>query len=244
MKGFAFSPDTDAQLTFEMGFPFKETPDQLRALVDVKRDMESDMPMDRLVCGDVGFGKTEIILRAAVKAALGLKQVMVLVPTTILCDQHYNTFKARCDGLNIAVDCVSRMRTSAKNKQVLAAFKAHRIDILIGTHRLLSADVEPKDLGLVIVDEEQRFGVKHKEKIKAMTTNIDVLTTSATPIPRTLYMSLTGAKAISTLATPPEGRMPIRTVISEYSLDVIKTAIQNELARGGQVYFLHNHIDQ
>ena len=244
VKGFAFSPDTDAQLTFEMGFPFKETPDQLRALVDVKRDMESDMPMDRLVCGDVGFGKTEIILRAAVKAALSLKQVMVLVPTTILCDQHYNTFKARCDGLNIAVDCVSRMRTSAKNKQVLAAFKEHRIDILIGTHRLLSADVAPKDLGLVIVDEEQRFGVKHKEKIKAMTTNIDVLTTSATPIPRTLYMSLTGAKAISTLATPPEGRMPIRTIISEYSLDVIKTAIQNELARGGQVYFLHNHIEQ
>ena len=244
VTGFSFLPDTDDQLTFEMTFPFKETPDQARAIADVKNDMESDTPMDRLVCGDVGFGKTEVILRAAVKAALNLKQVMVLVPTTILCEQHYKTFTERLKAMDLTVGIVSRLKSTTHNKKTINAFNHHKLDILIGTHRLLSDDVSPYDLGIIIVDEEQRFGVKHKEKIKAMSNNIDILTTSATPIPRTLYMSLTGAKAISTLATPPKGRVPIHTIIAEYSLDVIKDAIQKELNRGGQVYFLHNHIDE
>ena len=244
VTGFSFLPDTEDQLTFEMTFPFEETPDQARAIADVKKDMESDTPMDRLVCGDVGFGKTEVILRAAVKAALNLKQVMVLVPTTILCEQHYKTFTERLKAMDLTVGIVSRLKSTTHNKKTINAFNHHKLDILIGTHRLLSDDVSPHDLGIIIVDEEQRFGVKHKEKIKAMSNNIDILTTSATPIPRTLYMSLTGAKAISTLATPPKGRVPIHTIIAEYSLDVIKDAIQKELNRGGQVYFLHNHIDE
>ena len=244
VTGFSFLPDTEDQLTFEMTFPFEETPDQARAIADVKKDMESDTPMDRLVCGDVGFGKTEVILRAAVKAALNLKQVMVLVPTTILCEQHYKTFTERLKAMDLSVGIVSRLKSTTHNKKTINAFNHHKLDILIGTHRLLSDDVSPHDLGIIIVDEEQRFGVKHKEKIKAMSNNIDILTTSATPIPRTLYMSLTGAKAISTLATPPKGRVPIHTIIAEYSLDVIKDAIQKELNRGGQVYFLHNHIDE
>ncbi|MEC8677478.1 MAG: transcription-repair coupling factor [Candidatus Margulisiibacteriota bacterium] len=244
VTGFSFLPDTEDQLTFEMTFPFEETPDQARAIADVKKDMESDTPMDRLICGDVGFGKTEVILRAAVKAALNLKQVMVLVPTTILCEQHYNTFTERLKEMDLSVGIVSRLKSTTHNKKTINAFNHHKLDILIGTHRLLSDDVSPHDLGIIIVDEEQRFGVKHKEKIKAMSNNIDILTTSATPIPRTLYMSLTGAKAISTLATPPKGRVPIHTIIAEYSLDVIKDAIQKELNRGGQVYFLHNHIDE
>ena len=244
VTGFSFLPDTEDQLTFEMTFPFEETPDQARAIADVKKDMESDTPMDRLVCGDVGFGKTEVILRAAVKAALNLKQVMVLVPTTILCEQHYKTFTERLKAMDLSVGIVSRLKSTTHNKKTINEFNHHKLDILIGTHRLLSDDVSPHDLGIIIVDEEQRFGVKHKEKIKAMSNNIDILTTSATPIPRTLYMSLTGAKAISTLATPPKGRVPIHTIIAEYSLDVIKDAIQKELNRGGQVYFLHNHIDE
>ena len=244
VQGFAFPPDTDDQLAFEQTFPFKETPDQLNAIRDVKKDMEASRPMDRLVCGDVGFGKTEVMIRAAVKAALNLKQVLVLVPTTILSEQHYQTFHARCDMLNLTVGVMSRLKPVSHNRQVLKALKNHSVDIVIGTHRLLSADIAFKDLGLVIVDEEQRFGVQHKEKIKAMSTNIDILTTSATPIPRTLYMSLTGAKAISTLSTPPEGRVPIHTMISAYSSKLIQSAIKKELKRGGQVYFLHNHIDQ
>ena len=244
VKGFAYSPDTDGQLAFEMAFPFDETPDQLRAIGDVKKDMESNQPMDRLVCGDVGFGKTEVILRAAVKAALNGKQVMVLVPTTILSEQHYNTFLTRCDGMSISIGVMSRLKSVNHNKKVLSGLINHHLDIVIGTHRLLSSDVKFKDLGLVIVDEEQRFGVQHKEKIKAISKDIDILTTSATPIPRTLYMSLTGAKAISTLNTPPAGRVPIHTMIGEYSPELIQTAIKKELARGGQVYFLHNHIDQ
>lgn len=244
VQGYAFAPDSDDQLSFEMAFPFDETPDQLCAIQDVKKDMESNQPMDRLVCGDVGFGKTEVILRAAVKAALNAKQVMVLVPTTILSEQHYNTFVSRCEGLPIGIGVMSRLKSSTHNKKVLVGLKHHHLDIVIGTHRLLSSDVDFKDLGLVIVDEEQRFGVQHKEKIKSISKDIDILTTSATPIPRTLYMSLTGAKAISTLNTPPVGRMPIQTMIGEYSPELIQAAIKKELARGGQVYFLHNHIDQ
>ena len=193
-------------------------------------------PWTVCVC-DVGFGKTEVILRAAVKAALNGKQVMVLVPTTILSEQHYNTFLTRCDGMSISIGVMSRLKSVNHNKKVLSGLINHHLDIVIGTHRLLSSDVKFKDLGLVIVDEEQRFGVQHKEKIKAISKDIDILTTSATPIPRTLYMSLTGAKAISTLNTPPAGRVPIHTMIGEYSPELIQTAIKKELARGGQVYF-------
>tara|TARA_A100001015_G_scaffold286120_1_gene354403 strand:- start:4210 stop:6375 length:2166 start_codon:yes stop_codon:yes gene_type:complete len=244
VKGFAHAPDTEDQLLFEQAFPFNETPDQLRATQEVKHDMEANEPMDRLVCGDVGFGKTEVMLRAAVKAVLNLKQVMVLVPTTILSEQHYQTFIDRCAMLDIRIGVVSRLKTPAHNRHIIQQLSNHHLDIVIGTHRLLSSDVQFKDLGLVIVDEEQRFGVQHKEKIKAISTTIDILTTSATPIPRTLYMSLTGAKAISTLSTPPEGRIPIHTMISSYNKKLIQSAIKKELKRGGQVYFLHNHIDQ
>ncbi|MEK9727032.1 MAG: transcription-repair coupling factor [Candidatus Margulisiibacteriota bacterium] len=244
ITGYSFPVDTDDQLAFEMTFPFDETPDQHRAILDVKRDMERSIPMDRLVCGDVGFGKTEVMVRAAVKAALNLKQVMVLVPTTILAEQHYKTFTQRCSSLGLKIAVISRLKSSKFNKVTLKALKNHQLDIIIGTHRLLSADVEFNDLGLVIVDEEQRFGVKHKEKIKQISAQIDILTTSATPIPRTLYMSLTGAKAISTLSTPPKGRVPIHTMISEYSNDLIRVAIEKEIKRKGQIYFLHNHIDE
>ena len=184
------------------------------------------------------------MIRAAVKAALNLKQVMVLVPTTILAEQHFKTFTQGCDVLDLKIAVVSRLKSVKQNKAALMALKNHHLDIIIGTHRLLSADVVFNDLGLVIVDEEQRFGVKHKEKIKKISQQIDILTTSATPIPRTLYMSLTGAKAISTLNTPPKGRVPIHTVISEYPTDLIKSAIEKEIGRKGQVYFLHNHIEE
>jgi transcription-repair coupling factor (superfamily II helicase) len=244
VKGFSFEPDGDTQLAIEQSFAFKETPDQQKAIRDVKRDMESSYPMDRLVCGDVGYGKTEVMIRAAAKAALNLKQVMVLVPTTILCEQHIKTFQQRLAMADINIEGVSRLKSALHNKLVLKKLKKHEIDIVIGTHRLLSKDVVFKDLGLVIVDEEQRFGVKHKEKIKAMATHIDILTTSATPIPRTLYMSLTGAKSMSVLATPPSGRMPIHTVIGEYSTQIIQSAIIKEMSRGGQIYMLHNHIDE
>ncbi|MBL6723115.1 MAG: DEAD/DEAH box helicase [Candidatus Margulisbacteria bacterium] len=244
VKGFAFESDSDALLAIEQEFPHDETPDQLSAIRDVKRDMESSQPMDRLVCGDVGFGKTEVILRAAAKAAFNLKQVMVLVPTTILCEQHIKTFEQRLSGSHLRVAGMSRLKSPQHNKTVLQGLKSHHIDIVIGTHRLLSKDVAFFDLGLVIVDEEQRFGVKHKEKIKALASHIDILTTSATPIPRTLYMSLTGAKAMSVLGTPPSGRLPIHTIIGEYSPRLIQRAIKKEMARKGQVYVLHNHIDE
>ena len=244
IKGFACLPDTEEQIALEADFPFQETPDQLKAIKDVKADMESPRPMDRLVCGDVGFGKTEVILRAAVKAALNMKQVMVLVPTTILAEQHFHTFHIRCKGLGVSVSAMSRMKTAKQNRDVLNRLKNHDLDIVIGTHRLLQKDIEFKDLGLVIIDEEQRFGVKHKEKIKHMASNIDILTTTATPIPRTLYMSLTGSKSMSVLATPPPGRMPIRTIVSEFSNHLITDAVNFEMNRGGQVFFLHNNIQQ
>ena len=244
VRGFSFAPDSDEQLAFELACPFKETEDQLAAIRDIKRDMESSRPMDRLLCGDVGFGKTEVIFRAALKAVLSLKQVMILVPTTILAQQHYETFTKRCKGIDIHIACMSRLKSVQQNKAVAKGVANHDVDIVIGTHRLLQSDIRFNDLGLIVIDEEQRFGVTHKEKIQSMATHVDVLTTTATPIPRTLYMSLTGAKAVSKLNTPPPGRLPIHTVVSEYSTDLIAQAIQSELARGGQVYFLHNHVKE
>jgi transcription-repair coupling factor (superfamily II helicase) len=227
----------------EAAFPYRETADQLEAIEAVKGDMESEQPMDRLVCGDVGFGKTEVALRAAVKAASDGKQVMMLVPTTILAQQHFGTFRERLADLPFAVEGVSRLRRPAEVKRVLAEYEAGKVDILIGTHRLLSRDVRAKDLGLVIVDEEQRFGVKQKELLRQLKLKVDVLSLSATPIPRTLQMSLAGLRDISVIETPPEGRRPVRTYVGPYDEDLVRRAIERELERSGQAFFLHNRID-
>ena len=227
----------------EAAFPYRETADQLEAIEAVKGDMESEQPMDRLVCGDVGFGKTEVALRAAVKAASDGKQVMMLVPTTILAQQHFGTFRERLADLPFAVEGVSRLRRPAEVKRVLADYEAGKVDILIGTHRLLSRDVRAKDLGLVIVDEEQRFGVKQKELLRQLKLKVDVLSLSATPIPRTLQMSLAGLRDISVIETPPEGRRPVRTYVGPYDEDLVRRAIERELERRGQAFFLHNRID-
>ena len=224
-------------------FPYRETADQLEAIEAVKGDMEEERPMDRLVCGDVGFGKTEVALRAAVKAAADGKQVMMLVPTTILAQQHLGTFRERLADLPFTVEGVSRLRKPAEVKRVLADFEAGGVDILIGTHRLLSRDVRAKDLGLVIVDEEQRFGVKQKELLRQLKLKVDVLALSATPIPRTLQMSLAGLRDISVIETPPEGRRPVRTYVGPYDEDLVRRAIEREVERGGQAFFLHNRID-
>jgi transcription-repair coupling factor (superfamily II helicase) len=242
-KGHAFEPDGEWQMTMEAAFPYRETADQVEAIESVKGDMEADQPMDRLVCGDVGFGKTEVALRAAVKAAADGKQVMMLVPTTILAQQHFGTFRERLADLPFVVEGVSRLRKPAEVKEVLAGFEAGKVDILIGTHRLLSRDVRAKDLGLVILDEEQRFGVKQKELLRQLKLKVDVLALSATPIPRTLQMSLAGLRDISTIETPPEGRRPVRTYVGPYDEDLVAKAIQRELERGGQAFFLHNRID-
>ena len=242
-KGHTFSPDGEWQMTMETAFPYRETADQLEAIEAVKGDMEAGQPMDRLVCGDVGFGKTEVALRAAVKAAADGKQVMMLVPTTILAQQHFGTFAERLADLPFMVEGVSRLRKPAEVKQVLAGFEAGKVDVLIGTHRLLSRDVRAKDLGLVIVDEEQRFGVKQKELLRQLKLKVDVLSLSATPIPRTLQMSLAGLRDISTIETPPEGRRPVRTYVGPYDEDLVRHAIERELERGGQAFFLHNRID-
>src|SRR4051794_28907473 len=242
-KGHAFEPDGEWQMTMEAAFPYRETADQVEAIEAVKGDMEADQPMDRLVCGDVGFGKTEVALRAAVKAAADGKQVMMLVPTTILAQQHFGTFRERLADLPFVVEGISRLRKPAEVKAVLAEFEAGKVDILIGTHRLLSRDVRAKDLGLVIVDEEQRFGVKQKELLRQLKLKVDVLALSATPIPRTLQMSLAGLRDISTIETPPEGRRPVRTYVGPYDEDLVAKAIQRELERGGQAFFLHNRID-
>ncbi len=242
-KGHTFSPDGEWQLEMETAFPYRETADQLEAIEAVKGDMEADQPMDRLVCGDVGFGKTEVALRAAVKAAADGKQVMMLVPTTILAQQHLGTFAERLADLPFVVEGVSRLRKPAEVKQVLADFEAGKVDVLIGTHRLLSRDVRAKDLGLVIVDEEQRFGVKQKELLRQLKLKVDVLSLSATPIPRTLQMSLAGLRDISTIETPPEGRRPVRTYVGPYDEDLVRHSIERELERGGQAFFLHNRID-
>jgi transcription-repair coupling factor (superfamily II helicase) len=240
--GYAFPPDHPWQRDFESAFPFKETPDQLHAIEATKEDMENQQPMDRLICGDVGFGKTEVAIRAALKAVLAGKQVAMLVPTTVLCQQHFNTFRERMAQYPIIVDMVSRFRTPRQNKELIAQLAEGRIDIVIGTHRLLSRDVHFQNLGLLVVDEEQRFGVKQKESIKKLRTDVDILTLSATPIPRTLYLAMAGARAMSVIETPPVDRRPIETVVRSYDEGLIKSAIQAETDRGGQVFYLHNRV--
>ena len=240
--GFNFSTDSPWQLELEESFPFIETNDQVTAMNDVKNDMERNMPMDRLVCGDVGFGKTEIALRAAFKAAQDSKQVAVLVPTTLLAQQHYQTFTERLAPFPIQVAVLSRFLTNKETKQVITKLHAGEIDLIIGTHRLLSEDIKFKDLGLLIIDEEQRFGVTHKEKIKSLRTNVDVLTLTATPIPRTLEMSLTGIRDLTLLNTPPTDRKPIMTFVGEYENSIVSSAIRREILRDGQVFFVHNKI--
>ena len=242
MDGFSFSPDTPWQAELEESFPYEETPDQLAAIGEVRTDMESDRPMDRLVCGDVGYGKTEIALRAAFKAVMDGKQVAVLVPTTVLAQQHYVTFSQRFSAYPARVEVLSRFRTDAEQHAVVEGLATGEVDICIGTHRLVQKDVRFKDLGLVVIDEEQRFGVGHKERLKQMRQEVDVLTLTATPIPRTLHISLAGVRDMSTMETPPEERMPIKTYVSEFSDELIREAILRELDRQGQVYFLHNRV--
>ncbi len=241
-KGFACAPDNEWQKEFEDSFLYDETPDQLTAISDTKEEMESTKPMDRLICGDVGFGKTEVAIRAAFKAVMNGKQVAVLAPTTVLAQQHERTFRERMADYPVRIDLVSRFRTKSQQRKSIAAAREGVVDILIGTHRLLQPDVHFKDLGLVVVDEEQRFGVKHKESFKQMFKLVDMLTLSATPIPRTLYLSLMGAKDISTIETPPLNRLPVETLIAAYDERLIRSAIEREIARGGQVYFLHNRV--
>ncbi|NWG06000.1 MAG: transcription-repair coupling factor [Chloroflexi bacterium] len=241
-QGYAFKPDTNWQRELEDSFPYVETEDQLRALNDIKRDMEAPRPMDRLLCGDVGYGKTEVALRAAFKAVMDGKQVAVLVPTTVLAQQHYETFLQRLAAFPVTVEMLSRFRTPREQTEILFKLATGEIDIVIGTHRLISSDVQFKDLGLVIIDEEQRFGVTHKEHLKKLRTEVDVLTLTATPIPRTLYMALTGVRDISNLNTPPEERLPIVTHVGPYSPKLVRQAILRELERGGQVFFVHNRV--
>jgi transcription-repair coupling factor (superfamily II helicase) len=240
--GHAFSPDTLWQLELEASFPYVETEAQIRALDEIKADMETPRPMDRLVCGDVGYGKTEVALRAAFKAVMDGKQVAVLVPTTVLAQQHYQTFAERLSSFPISVGMLSRFLTRKKQERVVKGLARGGVDIVIGTHRLLSEDVTFKDLGLLIIDEEQRFGVVHKERLKQMRQEVDVLTLTATPIPRTLHMSLTGVRDMSTIDTPPEERLPVRTHVGDYDETLIRQAILRELDRGGQVYFVHNRV--
>ena len=241
-EGFAFSPDTAWQSELESSFPYVETEDQVKALADIKHDMETPRPMDRLLCGDVGYGKTEVALRAAFKAVMDGRQVAVLVPTTVLAQQHYDTFRQRLSAFPVTVEMLSRFRTPREQSQILYALFEGAVDIVIGTHRLISADVQFKDLGLVIIDEEQRFGVTHKEHLKKLRTEVDVLTLTATPIPRTLYMALTGVRDISNLNTPPEERLPIITHVGPYSPKLVRQAILRELERGGQIFFVHNRV--
>jgi transcription-repair coupling factor (superfamily II helicase) len=242
-KGHAFSPDSEWQMELEANFPWRETADQVEAIEAVKADMESDQPMDRLVCGDVGYGKTEVAIRAAVKAASDGKQVMILAPTTILAQQHLGTFRERLADLPFRVDGVSRLRKPAEVKQVISDWGEGKVDVLIGTHRLLSRDVRAKDLGLIVVDEEQRFGVKQKELLRQMKLKVDVLSMSATPIPRTLQMSMSGLRDISVIETPPEGRRPVRTYVGPWDEQLVERAIKREIARKGQVFFLHNRVE-
>ena len=241
-KGFAFSADSDWQRKLEDDFPYKDTIDQAKASDDVKKDMEMPRPMDRLLCGDVGYGKTEVALRAAFKAVMDNKQVAILVPTTILAEQHYNTFTQRMKEFPVNIQMLSRFKTRAEQDQVVKALKDGSIDIVIGTHRLLSSDISFADLGIVIIDEEQRFGVKAKERLKRLRLLVDVLTMTATPIPRTLYISLMGARDMSAINTPPPDRLPITTTISEYDDKLVRGALSREIARKGQVYFVNNKI--
>ncbi|MBZ5602318.1 MAG: transcription-repair coupling factor [Acidobacteriia bacterium] len=242
-EGFAFSPDSNWQREFEDSFEFTETKDQLSAIKEIKRDMESPHPMDRLLCGDVGYGKTEVAMRAAFKALGDGKQVAVLAPTTVLAFQHYETFKARFAAFPARIEMLSRFRSAKEIKQVLEDLAAGKVDVAIGTHRLFSKDVEFRDLGLLIIDEEQRFGVRHKERLKQIRHNVDVLTMSATPIPRTLHMSMLGIRDMSVIETPPKDRLAIHTVVAHFDPELIRAAIDQEMSRSGQVYFLHNRVD-
>ncbi|HLB93533.1 MAG TPA: transcription-repair coupling factor [Terriglobales bacterium] len=242
-RGHIFPADTEWMKEFEDSFEYNETEDQAQAIADVKRDMESQLPMDRLLCGDVGYGKTEVAMRAAFKALSDNKQVAILAPTTVLAFQHYETFKQRFAPFPLTVEMISRFRTPKQVKEILARVAVGKVDILIGTHRLLSKDVKFSDLGLLVVDEEQRFGVRHKERIKQMRMEVDVLTMSATPIPRTLHMSLVGLRDMSVIETPPKDRMAIQTVVANWDEKLIQSALEQELDRGGQVYFVHNRID-
>ena len=241
-QGYRYREDTPWQHEMEESFPYQETPDQLAAIADIKADMQSPRPMDRLVCGDVGFGKTEVALRAAFKATQDSKQVMVLCPTTILAQQHYSTFKDRFEPFGVKVEVLSRFRTPAQQKQALTDFSEGTVSVLVGTHRLLSRDVNPHDLGLVIIDEEQRFGVAHKEQLKNMRESIDVLTLSATPIPRTMQMGLSGVRDMSLILTPPDDRRPVEVHVGEWDPDVVSDAIRREMARGGQIYYVSNRV--
>jgi transcription-repair coupling factor (superfamily II helicase) len=240
--GYAFSPDTKWQAEFDRSFPFRETPDQMKAIIDAKIDMERPRPMDRLICGDVGFGKTEVAVRAAFKAVMEGKQVAVLAPTTVLAQQHFEVFRQRMLEYPVRIEMLSRFRSHSEQKKVLKLLRDGGVDIVIGTHRLISGDVLFKDLGLVVIDEEQRFGVLHKEKFKELFKLVDVLTLSATPIPRTLYLSLVGVKDMSTIETPPLNRLPVETVVSAYDERIIRAAIDREMERQGQVFFLHNRV--
>ncbi|MDR1775663.1 MAG: transcription-repair coupling factor [Actinomycetes bacterium] len=242
IRGFAFGPDTEAQARMEAGFAYTPTRDQLAAIADVKADMQSARPMDRLIIGDVGYGKTEVAIRAAFKAACDGKQTLVLCPTTILAQQHFSQFSERFAPFGVTVEVLSRFRTPAQSRAALEAFKSGELAVLVGTHRLLSADVEPHDLGLLVIDEEQRFGVEHKEQLKNMREQIDVLALSATPIPRTLQMSLSGVRDLSVIDTPPEGRHAVSVHVGAYQQDLVQTAIRNELARHGQVYYVSNRV--
>ncbi|MDQ6631894.1 MAG: transcription-repair coupling factor [Verrucomicrobiota bacterium] len=240
--GHAFSVDASWQREFESSFLYEETPDQWRAIVETKNDMESAKPMDRLICGDVGYGKTEVAIRAAFKAVMDGKQVAILVPTTVLAQQHFNTFRERMSDYPISIELLSRFRSAREQKKIVENLAADAVDIIIGTHRLVQPDIHFKDLGLVIVDEEQRFGVKQKEKFKQLRKLVDVLTLSATPIPRTLYLALTGARDMSAIETPPQDRLPVETIVAQYDERLIRDAIQRELNRQGQVFFLHNRV--
>ena len=243
LEGFSFSGDDENQIEFDNDFPYVETEDQLRSIKEIKKDMESKQPMDRLLVGDVGFGKTEVAMRAAFKAVNDHKQVAILVPTTVLAQQHYTNFKERFNDFAVNVDVLSRFRTKAEQNETLEALKKGQVDIIIGTHRLLSQDVEFADLGLIVIDEEQRFGVKHKEKLKELKTKVDVLTLTATPIPRTLHMSMLGIRDLSVIETPPTNRYPVQTYVLESNPTIIRDAILREIDRGGQVYYLYNKVD-
>jgi transcription-repair coupling factor (superfamily II helicase) len=241
-KGYAFSKDNLWQREFEDLFPYEETPDQLRSIREIKRNMEAPTPMDRLLCGDVGYGKTEVAARAVFKCIADGKQAAFLVPTTLLANQHYYTFKERFESFPFKIDVLSRFRTEVQQEEILQKVKKGQVDVLIGTHRLLSKDVGFKDLGLLVIDEEQRFGVMHKEAIKKLRQNVDVLTLSATPIPRTLHMSLVGVRDMSLIEEPPEERYPVQTYVMEQEDSILKEAIERELDRGGQIYIVYNRV--
>ncbi|EKN62658.1 transcription-repair coupling factor [Schinkia azotoformans] len=243
-KGYAFAKDGEEQRELESSFSYQETEDQLRCIEEIKKDMESERPMDRLLCGDVGYGKTEVAIRAIFKAIMDGKQVAFLVPTTILAQQHYETIRERFQGFPVEVGLLSRFRTKKQQTETIKGIKAGTIDVVIGTHRILSKDIVYRDLGLLVIDEEQRFGVTHKEKIKKMKANVDVLTLTATPIPRTLHMSMLGVRDLSVIETPPENRFPIQTYVAEYNPGLVREAIERELARDGQIYFLYNRVEE